>query len=113
MEGNLIDILDPNLEKTPATLGAMEHLAVLSFACSAPSKKDRPSMKKSVEVLWNIRKNYLAKKQANLNLSTTKTASMNCDRFHNKLDSSGHKISTDFSSRTSNAQGSQRHHCSP
>ncbi len=76
MKGNLIDILDPNIEKTPATLGAMERLAVLSFACSAPSKKDRPSMQKSVEVLWNIRKDYLAEKQANINLSTTKTTSM-------------------------------------
>ncbi|KAH9556078.1 hypothetical protein CY35_07G008100 [Sphagnum magellanicum] len=113
VEGNLIDILDPNIEKTPETLGAMERLAVLSFACSAPSKKDRPSMKKSVEVLWNIRKDYLAKKQANLKLSTTKTASMHCDSFHNTLDSSGHNISTDFSSRTSDAQGSQRHHSSP
>ncbi len=83
MEGNLIGILDPDIERTPATLGAMARLAVLSFACSAPSKKDRPSMKKSVEVLWNIRKDYLAKKQANLNLSTTKTASMHCDSFHN------------------------------
>lgn len=58
VEGKVMDILDPRLDKTPAIHMVMERLAELAFACSAPTKNDRPSMKKAQEALWHIRKDY-------------------------------------------------------
>lgn len=63
VEGNIIDILDPKLERSPAAVSVIQRLAELAFACSAPTKGDRPSMKKAAEVLWEIRKDYLAEHQ--------------------------------------------------
>ncbi|CAM6097721.1 unnamed protein product [Calypogeia fissa] len=58
VEGKVMDILDPRLERTSAIHMVMERLAELAFACSAPTKNDRPSMKKAQEALWHIRKDY-------------------------------------------------------
>lgn len=66
VEGKVVDILDPKIEKTPATLSIIEPLAELAFACSAPTKADRPSMKKATEVLWDIRKDYMVAHQRSL-----------------------------------------------
>lgn len=63
VEGKVEEILDPKLEKSPATLAIIERIAELAFACSAPTKGDRPSMKKAAEVLWEIRKDYLVELQ--------------------------------------------------
>jgi hypothetical protein len=76
VEGNVLDTLDPKLEKTPAAIGIMERIAELSFACSAPTKGDRPSMRKAAEALWNIRKDYLAADQREVSM-TAKSASTN------------------------------------
>jgi len=77
VEGNVLDTLDPKLEKTPAAIGIMERIAELSFACSAPTKGDRPSMRKAAEVLWDIRKDYLAADQREGSMMTAKSASTN------------------------------------
>lgn len=63
VEGKVSEVLDPKLERTPAALSIIERMAELAFACSAPTQADRPSMKKAVEVLWEIRKDYLVEHQ--------------------------------------------------
>jgi hypothetical protein len=42
-------------------MGILEHLFELAFSCSAPTRNDRPDMKKTQQALWNIRKAYQAK----------------------------------------------------
>jgi len=63
VEGKVVEILDPKIEKTPAGMSIIDRLAELAFACSAPTKADRPTMKKTAEVLWDIRKDYIAANQ--------------------------------------------------
>lgn len=63
VEGKVVEILDPNIEKTPAALSIIDRLAELAFACSAPTKADRPTMKKTAEILWDIRKDYIVAQQ--------------------------------------------------
>jgi serine/threonine protein kinase len=63
VEGKVVEILDPKIEKTPAALSIIDRLAELAFACSAPTKADRPTMKKTAEVLWDIRKDYIVAQQ--------------------------------------------------
>lgn len=58
LDGNLVELLDPKLEKSEATYFVMEKMAELAFQCSAPTKHDRPTMKKAAEFLWTIRKDY-------------------------------------------------------
>jgi serine/threonine protein kinase len=60
VEGKVEQVMDPKLERSPAALSIIDRVAELAFACSAPTKGDRPSMKKAAEVLWEIRKDYLA-----------------------------------------------------
>jgi hypothetical protein len=85
VEGKVIDILDPKIEKASAAVSVMERIAELAFACSAPTKGDRPSMKKAAEVLWDIRRDYLSAHQKDLNARAAKTGSLNRDRIHNEL----------------------------
>lgn len=63
VEGKVVEILDPKMERTPAAMSIVDRLAELAFACSAPTKADRPTMKKTAEVLWDIRKDYIAANQ--------------------------------------------------
>lgn len=58
VEGNAIQTLDPNLEATDAINLAVEKLYELALQCLSPTKRNRPSMKRSVEILWSIRKDY-------------------------------------------------------
>lgn len=58
LDGHIIDILDPRVEKTDATCRAMEKIFELAFHCSAPTKHDRPTMRQAQECLWSIRKDY-------------------------------------------------------
>lgn len=58
MEGNAIETLDPNLSVTPATNLALEKILELSLQCLAPTRQQRPSMRRCAEILWNIRKDY-------------------------------------------------------
>lgn len=58
LDGKAIETLDPKLERSPSANLMVEKLLELSLQCTASSKKERPSMKKTAEVLWNIRKDY-------------------------------------------------------
>lgn len=58
VEGNAIQTLDPNLEATDAINLAVEKLYELALQCLAPTKRNRPSMKRCAEILWSIRKDY-------------------------------------------------------
>ncbi|KAH8940753.1 hypothetical protein BDL97_14G001900 [Sphagnum fallax] len=111
VEGKVIDILDPKIEKASAAVSVMERIAELAFACSAPTKGDRPSMKKAAEVLWDIRRDYLAAHQKDLNARAAKTGSLNRDRIHNELTASigGHnRTSINSTYEASLPRGSQR-----
>lgn len=55
-DGKAIETLDPNLERVSSAYIMVEKLLELAFQCAAPSRQDRPSMKRAAEVLWNIRK---------------------------------------------------------
>lgn len=57
-EGNALKSLDPNLPPTPATSFALEKVFELALQCLAPTRRDRPPMRKCAEVLWAIRKDY-------------------------------------------------------
>ncbi|WVZ55463.1 hypothetical protein U9M48_006122 [Paspalum notatum var. saurae] len=56
--GNAIQTLDPNLEATDAINLAVEKMYELALQCLSPTKRNRPSMKRCVEILWSIRKDY-------------------------------------------------------
>eukprot|EP00250_Pteridium_aquilinum_P010058 c19125_g1_i1 orf=308-1588(+) len=57
-DGKAIETLDPKLEITSSTYLMADKLLELAFQCAAPTKQERPSMQKTAEVLWNIRKDY-------------------------------------------------------
>ncbi|KAL3683775.1 hypothetical protein R1sor_001797 [Riccia sorocarpa] len=75
VEGKVMEILDPKIEQTHAIHAIMERLAELAFACSAPTKNDRPIMKKAQEALWNIRKEYQAQLTGDPGRSPSQTTS--------------------------------------
>ncbi|KAJ0967263.1 hypothetical protein J5N97_024180 [Dioscorea zingiberensis] len=58
IEGNGIQILDPNLVPSPATNLAVEKILELALQCLAPTRQSRPRMRRCAEILWNIRKDY-------------------------------------------------------
>ncbi|CAN6461608.1 unnamed protein product [Victoria cruziana] len=57
-EGEAIMTLDPKLKRDPATNMVMEKIFQLALQCLAPSRHDRPIMRRCGEVLWSIRKEY-------------------------------------------------------
>lgn len=58
LDGKVIEILDPRLEKSNAACKVAERVSELAFQCAAPTKQDRPTMKEVAEALWNIRKDF-------------------------------------------------------
>eukprot|EP00250_Pteridium_aquilinum_P012459 c20740_g1_i1 orf=53-1696(+) len=58
LDGKIIEVLDPKLERSNASCMVVERIAELAFQCAAPTRQDRPCMKNVAEVLWDIRKNY-------------------------------------------------------
>ncbi|CAI9101885.1 OLC1v1000032C1 [Oldenlandia corymbosa var. corymbosa] len=58
MEGDAILTLDPRLERCGAKNLAIEKMYELALVCLAPTRRNRPSMRKCAEVLWSIRKDY-------------------------------------------------------
>jgi serine/threonine protein kinase len=76
VEGKVSEVLDPKLERTPAALSIIERMAELAFACSAPMKADRPSMKKAAVVLWEIRKDYLVEHQKAVKVQAERSESI-------------------------------------
>ncbi|KAI5054856.1 hypothetical protein GOP47_0030001 [Adiantum capillus-veneris] len=58
LNGKVMEVLDPRLEKTNAACKVAERVCELAFRCTAPTKQDRPTMKEVAETLWNVRKEY-------------------------------------------------------
>lgn len=58
LEGDAILALDPKVTRSAAASLAVEKVLELAFQCTGPSRQDRPSMRKTAEMLWNIRKDY-------------------------------------------------------
>lgn len=65
VNGNLVEILDPKLEKTESTYEVMDKMLDFAFQCSAPVRRDRPSMKEAGEYLWKIRREAQSMQQQN------------------------------------------------
>ncbi|KAG0583569.1 hypothetical protein KC19_3G147100 [Ceratodon purpureus] len=90
VEGKVADILDSKLERTPSALSIIERLAELAFACSAPTKGDRPSMKKAAEVLWEIRKDYLVEHQKEVKLKAERADSIRVESARSEMSADSH-----------------------
>lgn len=58
LEGRAIETLDYRLERSSSAYLMMEKVLELAFKCAASTREERPSMKKTAEMLWNIRKDY-------------------------------------------------------
>jgi serine/threonine protein kinase len=58
LEGDAILALDPKVTTSAAARLAVERVLELAFGCTGPSRQDRPSMRKTAKMLWNIRKDY-------------------------------------------------------
>ncbi|XP_073040890.1 calmodulin-binding receptor-like cytoplasmic kinase 2 [Primulina eburnea] len=56
--GEAILTLDPRLVRSPANIFALEKILELAFRCLAPNRRNRPSMRKCAEILWEVRKDY-------------------------------------------------------
>ncbi|MCL7042158.1 hypothetical protein MKW94_017547, partial [Papaver nudicaule] len=55
-EGDAILTMDPRLHRSAATSLAIEKIFELAYQCLAPTRQNRPSMKRCAEILWGIRK---------------------------------------------------------
>ncbi|KAJ3690431.1 hypothetical protein LUZ61_019595 [Rhynchospora tenuis] len=58
IKGQALETLDPNLPENQASRFLVLKIYELALQCLAPSRRNRPSMKKCTEDLWRIRKNY-------------------------------------------------------
>lgn len=90
VEGKVDDILDTKLERSPAALSIIERLAELAFACSAPTKGDRPSTKKAAEVLWEIRKDYLVEHQQEVKVKAERADSIRIESARSAMSADSH-----------------------
>ncbi|KAL7002469.1 Calmodulin-binding receptor-like cytoplasmic kinase 2 [Sarracenia purpurea var. burkii] len=57
-EGDAIMILDPVLDRSPANNLALEKTLELALQCLAPTRHNRPTMRRCAEILWSIRKDH-------------------------------------------------------
>lgn len=57
-EGDTLLVLDPKLEASDANGLVLENILELALQCVNGHRKNRPTMRRCVEVLWNIRKDY-------------------------------------------------------
>ncbi|OMO84249.1 hypothetical protein CCACVL1_10934 [Corchorus capsularis] len=57
-EGEFVIAMDPRLKRSPASNMVVEKVLKLAHECLAPVRPSRPTMKKCVEVLWGIRKDF-------------------------------------------------------
>ncbi|KAJ3682523.1 hypothetical protein LUZ60_015096 [Juncus effusus] len=58
VKGKAMETLDPNITETEAVNLTVQRVYELAVKCLAPSRRNRPGMKKCTEILWNIRKEY-------------------------------------------------------
>ncbi|KAL3829102.1 hypothetical protein ACJIZ3_017904 [Penstemon smallii] len=54
--GEVVDAMDVRLQRSVASIQAVENVLKLARQCLAPSRISRPSMRKCAEILWEIRK---------------------------------------------------------
>uniref|UniRef100_A0A7C8ZJ40 non-specific serine/threonine protein kinase n=1 Tax=Opuntia streptacantha TaxID=393608 RepID=A0A7C8ZJ40_OPUST len=57
-EGMPVIAMDPRLNRSPASVKAIEKVLQLACECVGPIRQSRPSMKECVEPLWAIRKEF-------------------------------------------------------
>ncbi|KAL4597736.1 hypothetical protein ACB092_11G010400 [Castanea dentata] len=57
-DGEAISTLDPKLACDAANNLAVDKILELALQCLAPRRQNRPSMRRSAEILWQIRKEY-------------------------------------------------------
>ncbi|KAH9603833.1 hypothetical protein KSS87_005953 [Heliosperma pusillum] len=50
--------MDPRLQRSPASIRAVEKILKLALECTRPLRQSRPSMKECVEALWAVRKEF-------------------------------------------------------
>lgn len=55
-KGQLEELLDPRLDTSTDALSVVEKMFELAFQCAAPTRHERPTMKKVSEFLWTVRK---------------------------------------------------------
>lgn len=70
-EGEFVIAMDPKLRRSPASNMVVENVLKLAHQCLAPVRQSRPTMKKCVEVLWGIRKDYKDKVSSTTAASTS------------------------------------------
>ncbi|KAI5063035.1 hypothetical protein GOP47_0021582 [Adiantum capillus-veneris] len=58
LDGCAIEALDSRINRSTSAYLMMEKVLELAFKCAASTREERPSMKKTAEMLWNIRKDY-------------------------------------------------------
>ncbi|XP_047319830.1 calmodulin-binding receptor-like cytoplasmic kinase 2 isoform X2 [Impatiens glandulifera] len=58
MDGEALEVMDPNLEKNDANNFAMGKIFELALRCLGNNRRTRPNMQRCVEALWNLRKDY-------------------------------------------------------
>lgn len=75
-EGEAVMAMDPRLRRSPASIPVVEKVLKLARQCILPSRPTRPSMKKSAEVLWAIRKDFSEKSLSGAASSSTLSANM-------------------------------------
>ena len=76
-DGEAISTLDPKLACDAANILAVDKILELALQCLAPSRQNRPSMKRCAEILWRIRKEYreaLASPVSSLSSYSTSTS---------------------------------------
>ncbi|KAK9727157.1 hypothetical protein RND81_05G262400 [Saponaria officinalis] len=57
-EGMPVLAMDPRLQRSPASIKAVEKILEIARQCTGPIRQSRPSMKQCVEALWAIRKEF-------------------------------------------------------
>ncbi|KAM0895280.1 hypothetical protein ACQ4PT_023933 [Festuca glaucescens] len=56
--GDAVVAMDPRMRRSPASVAAVEGMLRLAEQCVAPARKDRPSMRRCIEALWTVRRDY-------------------------------------------------------
>lgn len=94
LDGKVIEILDPRLEKSNASGMVVERILEIAIQCAAPTKQDRPCMNNVAERLWDIRKEYqnLLQETRHSSLSELESTSMGRLSLELKLKGSSLKV---------------------
>ncbi|KAH7296511.1 hypothetical protein KP509_26G026200 [Ceratopteris richardii] len=61
--GKAFEVLDPRIERTSSASLLIEKVLELAFQCASPQRHERPTMKKTTEFLWKVRKDFQNSRQ--------------------------------------------------